>query len=171
MANTYVLLNNTTLGSTQSAITFSSISNAYTDLRLKCSVRTTAGVTVDNIFFSVNGSSVSYLNRMMYGTGNGGNAVSSTGSTTYFDSLIQPGANSTANTFGYTEFYLPNYAGSTNKTISVESASENNGTAWLIIAGGVWNNTTAINSVTITAPGGSQFVIGSSMYLYGIKNS
>lgn len=170
MANTYVLISSSTLGSSSKTITFTSIPQTYTDLLFKCNVRTDAGVTVDNIFFTVNGSGSSYSSKLVYG--NGTSALSSTGSSTYFDNLIQPGASSTANTFGSTEIYIPNYTGSTNKYFSAESLSENNGTtAWTIFAAGLWSNTAAITSVTITAPGSGSFITNSSAYLYGIKSS
>jgi len=171
MANTMTLIASSTVGSGGTAtISFSSIPSTYTDLLFKCSVRTNAGVTVDNIFFTVNGSGTSYSGKMVYG--NGASAVSSTSSSTQFDSLIQPGASSTTSTFGSTEIYIPNYTSSNYKSFSADSVSENNGTtAWAILSAGLWSNTSAITSVTITAPGSGSFIAASTAYLYGIKNS
>ena len=103
----------------------------------------------------------------MYGTGAA--ASSTSGSTRYF--AFVPGASATASTFGNVEYYIPNYAGSNNKSVSVDHVTENNATAAIAaLTAGLWSDSAAITSVKIT-PGSGTFAQHSSATLYGIKNS
>ena len=89
--------------------------------------------------------------------------------------LAGTAATATANTFGNTELYIPNYTSATNKPTSAYGVSENNATASYILANaGLVRITSAITSIEIIpvyAGGGFNFVSGSSFFLYGIKNS
>jgi hypothetical protein len=77
----------------------------------------------------------------------------------------------TANTFGNTDIYIPNYAGSANKSVSVDTVEENNGTTARALLGAIlWSNTAAITALGLTPVSGS-FVQYSTATLYGIKNS
>jgi hypothetical protein len=69
--------------------------------------------------------------------------------------------------------YIPNYAGSTNKSFSTESATENNGTgADLVMRAHLWSNTAAITSIKLFAANGSgNFGQYSTAVLYGISKS
>ena len=69
-------------------------------------------------------------------------------------------------------FYIHNYAGSTNKSVSVDAVGEANATyAEMDLLAGLWSNTDAITSVSIKPNIGSNFVIYSTAYLYGVKNA
>ena len=71
MANTFQLISSNILGSSTSAITFSSIPGTYTDLLLKASVRgDNNGTSIGSFILTVNGSSSSIysFNRLL---GNG----------------------------------------------------------------------------------------------------
>jgi hypothetical protein len=64
--------------------------------------------------------------------------------------------------------YIPNYASSNYKSFSIDSVTENNGTvAYQIMHAGVWSNTAAITSLTITAAGGN-LAQYSTATLYGV---
>ena len=79
-----------------------------------------------------------------------------------------PGANATSNTFGNTSVYIPNYAGSTNKSVSSDAVTENNATtASQQILASIWNNTSAITSIFVSDTG-SNLVQNSTASLYGI---
>jgi hypothetical protein len=102
-------------------------------------------------------------------------AESTRGSFGYFlISYATNGSTSTSNTFGMSEHYFINYAGSTNKIVSDFSVSEGNSSTYPGIAAtaGLWRNTNAITSISFTPSGAvNGFVSGSSFYLYGIKNT
>jgi hypothetical protein len=81
------------------------------------------------------------------------------------------GNGATASTFGNGEVYIPNYAGSTNKSMSADGVSENNGTeAYTDLIANLWSNTSAITSILLYPDSGTwqQY---STATLYGIKNS
>mgnify|MGYP003631893286 FL=1 len=60
--------------------------------------------------------------------GDGSSASSSAFVPGYTSPIFQNRADTTANTFASSQIYISNYTSSTDKTISVESISENNGT-------------------------------------------
>ena len=171
MPNNYVLLERTELNASAASVTFANIpQTGYTDLKVVISARTDSAAVNDNVAIQPNGNTSNRSARRIYGTG-----VSALS-----DSLVNivsgniAGANATANTFGNAEFYLPNYAGSTNKSLSVDSAAVNNSTntAFLGLAAELWANTAAITSIKLTPnTGGSSFVQYSTAVLYGIKRT
>jgi hypothetical protein len=163
MASTLVALQTVTVGAGGSAsISFSSIPQTYTDLKLVISPRNTAANNYGTITF--NGSSSSFSRIILYGTG------SSTASTApnNAESLTINDSGTTASTFANYEMYIPNYASSNYKSFSIDSVTENNGTvAYQIMHAGVWSNTAAITSLTITAAGGN-LAQYSTATLYGV---
>jgi len=105
--------------------------------------------------------------------GNGNAGSSSSGTSNGALTLRYSGANATANTFGNDELYIPNYTGSTYKSISSDTVSESNGSApsdaIASLWAGLWNNTAAITSITLSPGAGGTFVQYSTFHLYGIK--
>ena len=173
MPNTFTLIASSTVGAGgASDITFSSIPATYTDLLLDVSVRTSQANTSRTLYLQVNGSATSWTQRSIYGTGSAAGSDSTTGyGSTFLYCGECNGSTSTASTFTNTQIYATNYAGSTNKSFSVDSAQENNATgAFLTMMAGLWSNTSAITSIKI-APDAGNFVQYSTAYLYGLKSS
>jgi len=129
------------------------------------SVRTdNTNVPYSNTEILINGSSSNFSARRMFGDGGSVGAYTATNIAGLVSSAGAPG-----NTFGSTSLYLPNYTGSTNKSYSVDSVSENNSTsAYQEIIAGLWSQTAAVTSVTIKAESTRNFVQYSSATLYGI---
>jgi len=174
MANTYNLISSSTLSSTAATFTFSAIPATYTDLLLRISTRVDRAINgPHNCQLTVNGSATSdysQTNLAEFGV-----TINSTGaSAAAFITTASTGNSTTANTFSSNEFYFPNYAGSTNKPLSVVDVVENNSTADFESAvaarAGLRSNTAAITSITLNT-NGYNYMVGSSFYLYGIKNS
>ena len=168
MANTYTLIASSTVGVLGAAsIDFTSIPSTYTDLMLRISARTTRVSYVDAISLSLNGLATNQSSRYLAGNG----VTVTTGTLSSFRTLAT-GVSATANTFGNSEFYIPNYAGSNYKSASSDGVSENNasdGEAWLVA--NLWSATAAINQLTITDLNSATFVQYTTAYLYGIKSS
>jgi hypothetical protein len=167
MANTYIQIGSTvTVGAgTSATIEFTSIPSTYTDLVLKLSGRTSESYNYASYTINLNGSATGFTGKDVYGIGT--NPGSANRTVTYYN---LNGAPSTANTFSNIEMYFPNYAGSTNKSFSMDAVSEENGSlnnASLIA--GLWSNTAAINRITLT--GTNNFVQYSTASLYGIKKN
>jgi hypothetical protein len=169
---TYTLIASATVGASPvTTIDFTSIPSTYTDLCLKMSLRTNRAGTFDYATINFNNSAADYTLRVL--EGNGGATFSYTRST-FGVNLIgrADGADATSNTFASIELYLPNYAGSNNKSMSIDSVQENNdSTAYQDLFAGLWSQTAAINRLTITNGTDNAYVQYSTAYLYGIKNS
>jgi hypothetical protein len=172
MANTYDLITSTTVGAGGvSAITFSSIPATYTDLIVKLSGRSTSSGGDCSVTF--NGNNTSYSSRVMYGDGS---AVSSSSTASAASATWGAGAinrsTTTSNTFANTDIYIPNYANSSSKPLSTDSAEENNGSqAYQMIVTSLWGNSSAITSITLTPSSSGNFVQYSTATLYGIKKN
>lgn len=167
MPNTYTLLETITVGAAgASSVTFNSIpQTGYTDLVVKFSGRNTAASTQALITF--NGTTSTYTGKRLYG--DGATATSDASNTANFNpSSIVP-STATANTFGNSEIYIPNYTSSNFKSVSIDGVTENNATtAFGGIFAGLWSTTSAITSVTLTANSGN-WTQHSTFSLYGVS--
>jgi hypothetical protein len=164
MANTYVKIASVSVGALGStSIDFTSIPATYTDLCLKFSTR--YSLDLNTFDLKINGVTTSQTARRVLGSG------SAASSSTYTEVQTNP-SGSTASTFGNGEIYFPNYAGSSNKSISIDVVSENNATlAYSILEAWLWSSTAAITSISLTARSVANFVQYSSATLYGISKS
>jgi hypothetical protein len=143
---------------------FTSIANSWTDLIVKISVRNTNN-NYGGFYMRLNSSSSSITGRRIKQEGTTASSDTST-------EIPWEESTWTASTFGNAEIYIPNYAGSANKSVSVDAITENNGTsnrntlgAWL------WSNTAAITSIsfgTFDLGFRDKFARYSTFYLYGI---
>jgi len=170
MANTYVKIGSTvTVGvGGQASITFSSIPSTYTDLLLVASLKsvTTGGNWMD-IQLRPNGSSTGLTQRSVYGY-SGTSVASNTDANPTGGFAVQ---NNTASNFSSTNIYIPNYAGSTNKSWSLETVVEDNGNSNILWLGAdLWSNTAAITSLTLTTLT-NNLAQYSTASLYGILKS
>jgi hypothetical protein len=171
MAVTYKLIETVTVGSGGAAnIEFTSIPGTYTDLLIKLSSRTATGGATDVIAeFNADTTAANYSMRQVQG--NGASASSSGGSSSS-QALTSSGSTDTASTFANSEMYIPNYAGSTAKSSSNDSVTENNATtAYATLRASLYAGTAAITAIKFTHSSGANFAQYSSASLYGIKNS
>jgi hypothetical protein len=174
--DTFIKIASVTVGAGgASSIAFSSIPATYTDLLVKVSTRTDGdqpGTTYCQLRMTYNGTSSGYSYRLLYGipsVGAGSLNGSSLSEITWAGGVADVTA--TASTFSNSEIYIPNYAGSSNKSASHDSVTESNTTlALATLTASLWSNTAAITSITFTAEIGN-FVQYSTATLYGIKNS
>jgi hypothetical protein len=171
MANTFELIASSTVGSGGAAnIDFTSIPSTYTDLVLVTSARDVSAATDDFIYARFNSSATGYSGILL--RGNGSTAAAGGIGTTYAYVGQIEGTGRTASTFTNSTCYIPNYAGSSQKSYSVDTVSENNATAaYAAIIAGLWTGTAAISSITLTSATGSNFAQYTTAYLYGVKNA
>jgi hypothetical protein len=171
MANTFELIASSTVGAGGVAdITFSSIPSTYTDLILKISV-SGANSSLDDLSVQYNSDTGSnYAYKELGGTGSA--TFSGTGTGTKNNTLLS-GTASYANTFVNHEIYIPNYAGSNQKVISVDAVTENNANSTYTQArlqAWKWTGTAAITSIKLFNAS-NNLVQHSTAYLYGVKNA
>ena len=141
------------------SVTFSSIPQTYKDLVLKMCAGSTAGLSLQ--YFTFNGSTSNFQYTAIRA---GASSVASFGTGL---SGIWAGYNSyDTNTFSNSEAYISNYTGSTYKSVSVDGSNEqaNNTDSYLILNAGLWSDTAAITSITVTATAQQN----STFYLYGV---
>ena len=167
MANTYTLISSVTVGSGGAAtIGFTSIPATYTDLLVKLSGRNTGAGDYFTVNF--NSSSSNFSARQIFG--NAATVYSFT-QTTAAEAGMLNNSSTTASTFNNAEMYIPNYLSSNYKSFSLDSVTENNATtAYALLSAGLWSNTAAITSITLT-PSANNFAQYSTAYLYGISNA
>ena len=164
MADTFVKIATVTVGAGGAAnITFNSIPQTYTDLLVKVSAR--ADALQVTLVAEFNANTTGYTSRYVYGDGS--TAASGSASAAYFGG-VNP-STYTANTFGNTEIYIPNYTSSNNKSLSSDSVIENNATAaTAALWAGLWSNSSAITSIKLSLLSSANFVQYSTATLYGI---
>lgn len=171
MAITYEAIATVTVGSGGAAsIDFTSIPSTYTDLVVLISGRSFRNDSPqDVISIGINGS---YTNMSGIRLGSSGSTVfAGGGAIDYFSVAV--GDTATANTFGNSYIYFPNYANTSyNKSISADGVSENNATeVTLQLASGLWSSTSAITQINLKPQSGNNWKQHSTATLYGIKNS
>lgn len=166
MANTFVKIASATVGSGGVAsVTFSSIPQTFTDLKILFSLRS----PIDFLAMNINSVTTGYTARLLQGNGA---AASSYQQVQPWHANMTNNNSFTANVFSNGEIYIPNYTSGTFKSYSADSVVENNAsTAYITIGAWLFSNTAAITSLmfdTQTAVNISQF---SSITLYGIKKN
>ena len=165
MAGNYVLLETIQLTQSAASVTFDNIpQTGYTDLKIVAGARSNRSSQGDYILLSFNGTTTSYSAKIIEGSG------SSVGNdTTARCAGIMNSATSTGNVFGNNEIYIPNYTSSNYKSYSADGVSENNATdAYQDLVAGLWSNTAAITSVTLSPNVGTSFDTYSTFSLYGV---
>ena len=153
---TYNCIATTTLGSSQSSVTFSSISSTYTDLVLIISTKTSAG---NAMTYQLNTDSTASNYSQTAVGGDGASAF------TFRQSLNTLGA---ANSSGFNmyKFNFQNYSNTT--TFKTVLASGGQASADTRAAVSLWRNTSAINQIILAMYSGETFQSGSTFTLYGI---
>jgi hypothetical protein len=162
---TMTLIETITVGSGGAAfIEFTGIAGTGKDLLLKFSLRNSDTGAADSALLTFNGSTASFTNRILYGTGS--SALSTSSSRDILGGITGNGA--TSNTFSNGELYISNYASAANKSWSADAVTENNATVVrTAITAGLWSNTAALTSILFA--GGYNFVEHSSISLYSIS--
>ena len=162
----YILLERIELNASAASVTFSNIpQSGYTDLKLVMSLRSARVDTDDTIYVDFNSFAGTNLSQRRL-EGNGASASSSSASLIAFRANA---ANNTASTFTSAEIYLPNYTTSSNKSMSIDSAFENNSTtAYLNMVAGLWSSSSAITAVKIYSANSANLVQYSTFSLYGL---
>jgi hypothetical protein len=169
---TYTLISSNVLASSAASVTFSAIPATYTDLVVKASIRGDYANDIDYVKLTLNGiTSTVYSETYLRGTGSA--AQSGRDSSVAYIPFLVNAATSTSNTFSNVEIYIPSYLASQNKPISIAAMEENNmsNPVYGQALASLYSQTTAISSITFTPQYGSNWLSGSSFYLYGISNA
>jgi hypothetical protein len=149
------------------------IPQTYTDLKILMSVRSASGGLAYSVFMKVNNLTSSiYSQKTLEGPGNTTPySFGQSGVNSAVRLSLLNGPTSTSNTFSNAEVYIPNYASSNYKSVSIDTVTETNAaeiyadlTAYLV------STTDPITSLTFTTEvSAGNFAEGSTFYLYGIS--
>jgi hypothetical protein len=176
MALTYVNFATTTLSSTTTSITFSSIPQTYTDLKITMSARGSGNEAADsNCWLRVNGISTGgayWINRLQYiNTGITTGTFNVSADQLYLDRGPVAGALAPANSFSNADILMPNYTNSLVKSVFINGTCESRNDSTSSF--GTCQNADKINvtaGITSIQFGGTTWQIGTTIRLYGIKN-
>lgn len=163
MATTYEPIATTTLGSAAASINFTSISSAYTDLRLVFMMPTSSNGT-NSVYVQFNGdTTTNYSNTRLQGNGAAAASARQTNQTE-----IQLTQSQTSTTYPtMIQMDIMSYSGSTNKTILSNTSADFNGSGVQTLRVGLWRSTAAINRVYLFVDSGNMNA-GTTATLYGI---
>lgn len=156
---TYNSIATTTLSSAGNAITFTSIPNTYTDLRVVFSG--TASTTTGPLVYFNNDSGSNFSRQFIYGNGTTA-AAGRTSSAQY----INVGNWYSANPC-FTTIDILSYTASTYKSCLITTSSDQNGSGITYRIAGLWQGTAAINRIDLYMAA-DQFNAGTTATLYGI---
>ena len=174
MASTYELIASQTLESAAASVTFDGIPQTFDDLVVLASIRSnyTGNASYTDALMQFNDDAGSnYPWKYLGGTGTGTRTGGGTGTAVQLGMATTMGAPATPNTFTPVEVYVPNYAGSSYKSVQSIGAHEVNATnAYLYNFATVWNNTSAITKIVFSLNQGL-YTANSSFYLYAFSNS
>jgi hypothetical protein len=165
--NTYVALDKATVtGSAVPSITFTGISGSYTDLVIVCNWTISSGSS--NFLLTFNGDSTSGLYSKTQIEGVGSNPAL-TGATANANNIGLESNIATSTTIPSVQIInVMNYSStSVFKTVMARQAGWLSGAAGTSARMGLWRNTNAITSITLTG-GGTNIAVGSTFSLYGI---
>lgn len=166
MPATYEPIATTTLGSAGLTITFSSITSAYTDLRLQIVWRKESTGLNQPIGLQFNSDTgTNYSTTFLYGDGTAAGSNRATSQVRVFNFTNSNDSSTTIPMLASIDIF--SYAGSTNKTALCAISGDKNGSGAVERQVGLWRSTSAINSITITTPSGN-FATGTTATLYGI---
>lgn len=163
--STEVAIATTTLSSAASTITFSSIPNTYTDLRLVISnIRLESAGSQATIIRFNGDTATNYSQTDLYGFG--ASAGSSRTTSVSYIYLNEDAMSTTVPSFFAIDIF--SYAGSANKTLLIASSEDKNGSGSVSRICGLWRSASAITSLTISQWSGINYTVGTTATLYGI---
>lgn len=141
------------------SITFSGIPSDADDLLILFSARSTS--TTQALYMGINNEAVDVTGRRLTGTGSGVSSATTGSGFFGYPSL----STDTSNTFGNLSIYIPNYTSAANKSISVDTVSENNATAANQgIFALTWASTDAITQIRLLTAGNLAQYSTASLY-------
>lgn len=167
---TYDKIATTTLGSNQAEITFSSITQSYTDLILRMELSKTAGGST--VYMRINGDTGGNYSSCLLIGGEGNSISSQKASNNSGGFGVAAWQGNTTGRYGIIVNFFNYTDTAKSKTMLHQGGSVNNsgGSGYKDIAIGcsTWHSTSAITSMTVRCNGGLSYTTGSIFTLYGI---
>jgi len=150
-------------------ITFSSIPATYTHLQIRAIAKPTANTPQPQLTFNSDTGN-NYSRHRLIGDGT---TVSAFGdaSRANIPALANAGLPSATSTYGVFVYDILDYTNTNKyKTVRVLSGQDSNGSGGVDFTSGLWMNTAAITTITLTLSSDS-YTTGTTFALYGIKGA
>jgi hypothetical protein len=163
---TYEPIATQTLGSAAATVTFSSISGAYTDLVLVvANIKNASSSATPFVYFNGD-TATNYSGTILEGNG----TTAQSGSRTNNANGVPAGGTFVGGSTTVPYQFIMNIMNYSNTTTYKTTISRYGlSSAEVEVDVGLWRNTAAITSLTIKNDAGSNFTVGSTFSLYGIK--
>ena len=168
MALTYKLINKISLLSNTATISFTSIPSDYTDLILLCSMRSDrSGSSIDNVRLKINNLSSGYseVTGSLFNSSISNNSASSLTQTI---PIFCTASSAPSGYYSNSETTIFNYSLIQEKSISSVSVTGGSSNSNILLFAGLLSNTAIINSIELSPVLGTNFITGSSAFLYGV---
>jgi hypothetical protein len=152
------------------SVTLSGIPTGYKHLQLRVIGRTNRANVEDGLYIRFNGdTSGSYNAHVLRGNGtNASSFLATTTTDTKIESYGMPGNSATSGIFGAAVMDLLDYTDTNKKKVTrMLTGDDRNGSGWIELNSGLWNNTSAVTSITLFAIG--SWLEYSQFALYGVK--
>lgn len=176
MAAPYLVkIASTTLTSTTATITFSSIPSTYAHLWLLGSLRSDRTSVASSVGIYVNSDSTASNYRYAwyrYYTASGSHPNGEAGNN--YEAGTLAAGNTTANVYSTIEMFMVNYANNAKTFYGTKTGfadTSTNSNSRLYICGNSHESSAIVSSINLVDMAGFNFVAGSSVSLYGIKDS
>ena len=169
-AGSFDLISTTLLTGSQASVTFdvTGLGATYKHLQIRAASRVSGSYGTVDDYMTFNSSTSGYASHYLLGNGSSVSSGASTSRANMITYNSSAGASSSSNIFaGHICDILDPFSSSKNKTIRGVSGNYGSNT-YVDIYSGLWNNTAALTSITMTSGAGS-YVAGSRFSLYGIK--
>lgn len=172
LGSSYTLIAENRLTSDTATVTFSSIPNSYAHLELWASMRGNNASPFQDYYMQFNGDTSNTYRRGEYWIRGSQTAPSGYGVNSSLPSVYGGqglGDQAGANYFAATLLQINDYASSTKfKTVDSLTGNQNTSDGFAIWYDGVWENTAAINSISLINTGGSVFRANTYFTLFGV---
>ena len=173
MPSSYESISTVTVGAGgSSSISFTSIPSTYKHLQVRMLSRSTRGAATADAWFQINSDTGSnYAHHDLSGNGSAASAGNSSGTTNiYYCFTIAniPASTATSGIFGGQVLDILDYASTSKyKTTRMLGGFDANGSGSVYLSSGLWQSTSAINSLTFyTISNWAQYT---QFALYGVK--
>jgi len=165
----WFLIQKALVSTAASTITISNIPPNFNHLKIIGSGSVSDAAVAETIAIRFNGDTgANYYYQ--YAQGNGATLTGGSSNASYVSVGVWPGASAAAHAKGTFEVLVPDYSYTSSyyKSYQAEGGFSASSGTFLLTSCGTWDNSAAINSVTLYDAGGGNLVAGTQLYLYGV---
>ncbi len=174
---TFTVIDHTELGAAASSWDVTSIPSSYDHLLVKVSARSDSSDTYGGeVRVTLNGDTGSNYSGTILWAYQSTPQSTRASSAAYMNYSYVSDASQAAGTFGSATYWIPHYSNTANfkQMISSSAAEDTSSTDsdWILaVEAGLWQDTSAVDQITLTAGAADDFVQYSTFTLYGVTGA